>query len=240
MLATITVGISAFSILMATSDDVSADGMRLYGAEEFRRLDANLDRRVTLDEVLEEGGTARAGLARDSDPGRYGRTIGVLFAGYPAANGIDLSPLSLTPEAISAECWALLEAAWSARQSADFANWDANADGVVTLPEFSANKVARLRHTFGMMDADGNGVITSEDYIERGRAAQSYREAPSAPITSDTPEHLTTCLPQLPAREPADREIIAFTPYGAEAIITRFDADGDRQVSFEEYISLGF
>ena len=89
---------------------------------------------------------------RHDRPGEVGVVMGLLFARYPAANDLDISPLHSAPDSVSEGCWAALEAAWIEGYQAQFRRWDADEDGNVTAREFSDAQIRSVRSTFSYFD----------------------------------------------------------------------------------------
>ncbi|MEE2565649.1 EF-hand domain-containing protein [Hyphobacterium marinum] len=237
MLGMLTIAVTAGSVMTLNPSDADGAGARLYGAERFRAYDQDHDRRLTLTELLGTVDTVRTILAqRDERPGDAGSVLGVLFARYPSANAMETEILHADPDAVSPACWTALEAAWVDDFRSRFQNWDSDSDGVVTAREFSDADVRRLRAAFAGFDRNGDGVLTELDYT---LPAPPYS---GAPPVQDTPVHLQVCEQDMPHRTPVpvNAAVQVSSPEQAAAMIRFADSDGDAQVSFEEYLALGF
>lgn len=242
MLTTIAVGVGALSLLVSTQEGAGADGERLFGVDEFRRLDFDGDRQVTAAEMLNAAGTPRELFDINGDPGRYGLIMGALFARHPEAQGAILTPLSVNQDQISDVCWNALDAAWEDWNRERFAQWDRNGDTTVTALEYSEWRLSIYRSSFSRLDRNGDGVVTRDDY--RLAAEQFAVDRDEVPARNDgpLPRHLEVCLSELPQHDATLTPSVPymFTPEGAERSISRYDADADQQITFEEYVAFGF
>ena len=233
MLGTIMVSITAGTMMFIGSPEASSTGDRLFGFADFRRYDHNYDQRLTPNEVLETIGRVQDIIEQRHDrPGEVGVVMGLLFARYPAANDLDISPLHSAPDSVSEGCWAALEAAWIEGYQAQFRRWDADEDGNVTAREFSDAQIRSVRSTFSYFDKDGDGVLTRDDYLAQGTPTEM-------PSPVEMPVHLRICSADLPRTQPPPvYESPVMTPEQADAMIQYGDTNNDLEVDFEEFLAL--
>lgn len=105
-----------------------------------------------------------------------------------------------------------------------FETLDADNDGKLTVEELPEARRERLERLLVRADSDGDGVVTSEEFV----AAMKDRPDRRRPPRGERPEWGD----RGPDGPPRDKKM---GPPDLEKLFERFDADGDEQLSVEEF-----
>lgn len=181
---------------------------------------------------------------------RSGEIFGSIFLPAqldPFAIGDDL-------DRVSADCWAVLEAYRLDYLRHQFEGWDADNSGEVTAREFSDVTFRRHSRSFAFQDKDADGFITMTDFSpeilqawsEVLEAAPERSVAPPPRLDSDAVGLACASEREWAARQPSvSREEFLRAPAdgtpppadSAAGLIAARDIDGDGRVSFPEYLA---
>jgi hypothetical protein len=136
---------------------------RPYAIAEFDALDLNSDGRLTLPEYRRAQGSVRALADAETGNQRGGRT-GAVFGIFAGHSAGPANMLFSHPDRISAECWDAVELEMAAQDARRFDRMDADGDGVITAEEWGAERLAGVRRGFDALDLTDSGTLTLEDF----------------------------------------------------------------------------
>ncbi len=151
---------------------------RPYAIAQFDELDLNSDGRLTLPEYRRAQGSVRA-LAdadRSSAPLRVAERTGQLFGLFGRHQGGDSSVLLSHPDRISVDCWEAVELEMAAQDARFFDRIDADGDGVITSEEWGAFRLNMARNSFAALDQTGDGAYTLEDARLQVEGMEAFRQ----------------------------------------------------------------
>jgi Ca2+-binding EF-hand superfamily protein len=103
---------------------------------------------------------------------------------------------------------------------------DSNADGVLTLDEFSARSAERAERRFNKKDTDGDGLLSLEEFSVTGprRHHRNLDDLDTDALILCVEEALGYELPERP---------------DSEAAFTASDTNADKSVDLEEFLAAG-
>jgi hypothetical protein len=138
---------------------------RPYAIAQFDELDLNSDGRLTLPEYRRAQGSVRA--LADADRATSSRAVGErtgqVFGLFVGHDAGDPTILFSHPDQISAECWEAVELEMAARHARFFDRIDADGDGVITPEEWGVFRLEMAHNSFAALDQTGDGAYTLED-----------------------------------------------------------------------------
>lgn len=230
MITTTLIATSAAALILQTMPE--GETQTLTGIPEFTEMDTDGNRLVSIDEFRAHRGTARDALSGANGPGAFGAAIGVLLARYDSSVSPQFGRMAReTPEQIEADCWAAMDETWQQRTTADHSAMDGDADGLVSVVEFSDRETAQLRRTFNRLDRDASGSLDANEVLPVDEPEAGETDPAAA---RNLPDHVTICFGGAPVYETATISAEQIQR-GSEAMMTFLDLDGDGAVSWQEY-----
>ena len=212
----------------AAADGDETDGRR--AERMFKRLDANGDGKVTLDEVPEERreGFKRL-IARGDKDGDGGLNEKELAA---ALSNPQAPPEKSTKPAEPARPQGRLD------PKQLFSRLDQNSDGKVTLDEVPEEAQERIERLIEFGDKDGDGVLSEQEFVAamaRARAAMDGSQGTQQSGAAGRTKQFFSRLDKNGDGKVTLDEVPEERREGFKRLIARGDKNGDKALSLEEF-----